>query len=54
MKIYLEGERNVLFEANRSCAALRAADLGLSGQDAFQVLIFRHTHGVTTDHHDTE
>ena len=42
------------FIVTRSCAALWAADLGLSGQDPFQVLIFCHTHGVTTDHHGTE
>ena len=41
------------FQSTRSCAALRAADLGLLGQDAFgartfgrfQVTLFSHTRG---------
>ena len=35
-KNYLDQQKDSLFSATRSCAALRAADLGLSGQDAFR------------------
>ena len=44
-------------EYTRSCAALRAADLGLSGNALrviqLKVIIFRDLRGVTTDLHDT-
>ena len=42
-----------IFVVTRSCAALRATDLGLSGQDAFRggagITEKRHVGGVTTD-----